>query len=76
MASALGDSIARIDPRNGAVSQTVSIGSARAAALTFGGGALWVADAAGDSLLAIDPVAGKVAPHIAAQRSPELAGVR
>ena len=60
VASALGDSIARIDPRNGAVSQTVSIGSARAAALTFGGGALWVADAAGDSLLAIDPVAGKV----------------
>jgi len=60
VASALGDSIARIDPRNGAVSQTVSIGSARAAALTFGGGALWVADAATDSLLAIDPVAGKV----------------
>jgi peptide/nickel transport system substrate-binding protein len=60
VATALGDSIARIDPRNGAVSQTVSLGSARAAALTFGGGALWVADAAGDSLLAVDPVAGKV----------------
>ena len=60
VATALGDSIARIDPRNGAVSQMVSLGSARAAALTFGGGALWVADAAGDALLAIDPVAGKV----------------
>ena len=60
MASALGASIARIDPRSGAVSQTVSIRSARAAALTFGGGALRVADAAGDSLVAIDPVAGKV----------------
>jgi DNA-binding SARP family transcriptional activator/ABC-type transport system substrate-binding protein len=60
VASALGASIARVDPRNGAVSQTVSLGSARVAALTFGGGALWVANAAGDSLLAIDPVAGRV----------------
>jgi YVTN family beta-propeller protein len=60
VASALGDSIARVDPRNGSVSQTVSLGSARAAALTFGGGALWVADAAGDALLAVDPVAGRV----------------
>jgi hypothetical protein len=55
-----GDSVMRIDPGTGTVTQTLPLGGARAAALAFGIGRLWVADLTDNSLLELDPRSGAV----------------
>lgn len=58
-ASVPGDSIARIDPATGIVTQTIRLGAARAAALATRGRSLWVADSAGNSLVEIATDSGE-----------------
>jgi peptide/nickel transport system substrate-binding protein len=59
-ASVPGDSVRRIDPETGTVTQTVRLGGARAAALAYGDSRLWIADITDNSLIELDPASGSV----------------
>jgi YVTN family beta-propeller protein len=63
-------SVTRIDPATGAVTQTIGLGGASAAALAFGEGGLWVADTTDDTLIQLDPATGAVRRTVAVDLRP------
>jgi YVTN family beta-propeller protein len=60
VASTVGGTISRIDPDTDTVTQTVRVGGASAAAVSFGGGSLWVADPTDQRLIELDAQTGSV----------------
>jgi peptide/nickel transport system substrate-binding protein len=58
-ASVPGAVVYRIDPATDAVTQAIHLGDARASAIAFGLGHLWVADATDEVLLEFDPKTGR-----------------
>jgi peptide/nickel transport system substrate-binding protein len=58
VASVPGAIVDRIDPTTEAVTRKISLGGARASALAFGLGRLWVADTTDETLLGFDPLTG------------------
>ena len=60
VASTIGGTISRIDPDTDTVTQTVMVGGASAAAVSFGGGSLWVADPTDQRLIQLDAQTGSV----------------
>ena len=63
-------SVTRIDPATGAVTQTIGLGGASAAALAYGEGGLWVGDTTDDTLIQLDPVTGAVRRTVAVDLRP------
>ena len=65
-----GDELDRVDPATGKVTQRIPLGAARASALSFANGAVWVADLAGSSLIEVDAATGAVRRTLALDLRP------
>ncbi len=57
-ASAIGNSVARIDPTTDTVTQTVGLGGGNVSAIAFARGHLWVADSTDEALVEVDADSG------------------
>jgi len=70
-----GSAIDRIDPSTDGVTLTIPLGGARASALAFGLGRLWVADTTDETLLEFDPLSGALRRTFALDLSPNALAV-
>lgn len=66
----LGGRVFRIDPKTDRVSQSLSLGTARAAALAPDGSRLWIADVTDNALLGIDTATGGRRGRVLLEHSP------
>jgi DNA-binding SARP family transcriptional activator/ABC-type transport system substrate-binding protein/DNA-binding beta-propeller fold protein YncE len=65
-----GDRVERIDPQTDRVTKIVRLGSARAGAIAFGDGGLWIGDVTDNDLIEFDPVSGRPRRRIALSVKP------